>query len=63
MITMTIQFDPTTGAVKVDGPIDNKMLAYAILEIARDCVKDHNAARAKSPIVPVAAPVLQLTRT
>jgi hypothetical protein len=28
------------GSVSVNGPIDDKMLCYALLELARDAVKD-----------------------
>jgi hypothetical protein len=38
----------TSGEVFVHGPIDDKMLCYALLEMARDAVKDHKA----SAIVP-----------
>ena len=35
-MTITMTED---GQVKVDGPIANKLLSYALLECARDCIK------------------------
>lgn len=29
-----------SGEVLVTGPVDNKMVAYAMLELARDAIKD-----------------------
>jgi putative aminopeptidase FrvX len=43
------------GKVEVTGPLDDKMTCYALLELARDVVKDHVDARARSPIVPAHA--------
>lgn len=34
------------GSINVQGPIDNKLLAYGLLEAAHDAIQDHNAARA-----------------
>ena len=41
----------STGAVEVNGPVDNKMLCYSMLEMARDAIKDHHDQQAKSPII------------
>lgn len=40
------------GSVSVSGPIDDKATCYALLELARDAIKDHCDKIAKSPIVP-----------
>ncbi len=42
------------GQVQVQGPINDKFLSYAMLESARDAIKDHTDALAKEPqIMPV----------
>lgn len=41
-IQLIIALDPQTNKVSVSGPIDNKQLAYALLEIARDAIYDYN---------------------
>lgn len=40
------------GAVTVEGPIADKPLSYALLEMARDAIKDHHDRAAQSPIAP-----------
>jgi hypothetical protein len=30
-----------SNTVNVTGPVDNKMLCYSLLEMARDAIKDH----------------------
>lgn len=41
-----------SGKVGVSGPINDKMVCYALLDCARDAIKDHNDQAAKSAIVP-----------
>jgi hypothetical protein len=38
MIRMVIDFDERSGQVSVNGPIDNKLLALGLLELARKAV-------------------------
>jgi hypothetical protein len=38
VVRMVIDFDPHTGQVQVHGPIDNKLLALGLLELARKAV-------------------------
>lgn len=55
MIQLLITMDPSDGKVSVTGPIDQPVLAYGLLELARDAIKDHNARRteeAQRRIVP-----------
>jgi hypothetical protein len=40
------------GQVKVEGPITDKFLCYALLEGARDAIKDYNDHALKSGIIP-----------
>jgi hypothetical protein len=40
MIELTIQMDPS-GNVSINGPIDNTILCYGLLEVARDLLKNH----------------------
>lgn len=40
------------GQIQIEGPIDNKMLCYGMMECARDAIKEFTDQKAKSPIVP-----------
>ena len=35
-IQLIIEFDPETGNVQTNGPLDNRMLCYGMLEMARE---------------------------
>lgn len=50
---LTITMDDA-GGVQISGPIENKLLAYGLLEIARDSVTEYAAAHARR-IQPVSA--------
>jgi hypothetical protein len=43
----------TEGKVEVQGPIDNKLVCYGLLEAGRDAIKEYHDAKAKSAIIPV----------
>jgi hypothetical protein len=38
-LVMTITLDQLTGAVRVTGPIENRFVAYGMLELAKDAVR------------------------
>lgn len=40
-IKLVITLDPKTGQVRVDGPINDKILCYGLLEMARECIAEH----------------------
>lgn len=40
-VRLTIELDTSTGMLHVDGPIDNQMLCYGLLEMAKDAVRNH----------------------
>ena len=40
------------GRVQVQGPIDQTMICYGLLEMARDALRAHAEARGKAAIVP-----------
>ena len=42
MVEMIIKYDPQTG-VQVHGPINDKILAYGLLEAARDAINEYQA--------------------
>jgi uncharacterized protein YfeS len=46
VIRMVIDFDPRTGQVQVNGPIDNKLLALGLLELARKAIWEFDPAKA-----------------
>lgn len=50
IITITAE-----GKIEVTGPIHDKFVCYALLESAKDAVREYNDARAKSQIA-IAAP-------
>jgi hypothetical protein len=53
VITATVTFDPTTGAVGFNAPINNEMILLYMLEKAKDAVKAFIAEQAKGQrIVP-----------
>lgn len=61
-VVLTITLEPS-GQVRVEGPINDKMLCYAMLENARDAVKEFCDAQRASPIVtPTGADILSLRR-
>ena len=47
LITVTKQ-----GQVNVKGPIDNKLVAYGLLELAKEAVAQYHASKANGSIVP-----------
>ena len=49
---LTITLSPN-GGVSVNGPIDNAMLCYGLLEVAKDVVRMHVQKKAESGITPV----------
>jgi hypothetical protein len=46
VVRMVIDLDPHTGQIRVDGPIDNKILALGMLDLARKAVWEFDPARA-----------------
>lgn len=36
------------GQVTVEGPLDNPLFCYGLLEIAKDVIRDHNASRLRT---------------
>lgn len=53
ILTLTITHDPTTGAVQVNGPIQNPLLCMGMLEMAKQAIHNFAAEQAKGQrIVP-----------
>lgn len=46
------------GTVNVNGPINNKVLAYGLLAVAHDAIKDFNDQQKKSGIITAVPPNL-----
>lgn len=38
---ITIVFDTETGKVSVDGPINDKLLCFGLLELAKNAINEH----------------------
>lgn len=45
-IVLTITFDQMTGAMNVQGPVENGLVCYGILEAAKDAIRNLAAQRA-----------------
>lgn len=55
-VTLTITTNLATGETSVDGPLENRLVSYGMLELARVAIDRHNAALADKPgprLVPV----------
>jgi hypothetical protein len=46
-IVMTIDFDPSTNRVMVNGPIKNRILSYGMLKMAEKALDEDYAQRVK----------------
>jgi hypothetical protein len=51
-IVLTITFDQMTGAVNVQGPVENGIVCYGILEAAKDAIRNLAAQRAQNLVMP-----------
>ena len=60
-IELRVTMDPG-GSVQVTGPVDNKMACYAMLEMARDAIHDHHAAKANKIVPATNGDVLSIAR-
>ncbi len=49
LVTMTVTFDPQTGNVNVNGPIQDKIFCYGVLELAKDAIRRYNPNRIVAP--------------
>lgn len=49
---LIIDFDEVTSAVSVNGPIDNKVVAFGMLEAAKDAIIEYHREK-KNKIQPV----------
>jgi hypothetical protein len=47
VVTLTISFDQTSGAIGVNAPVQNIMLCYGMLEMARQTIQNFAAEAAK----------------
>jgi hypothetical protein len=50
-VQLTITLNQQNGQVSVNGPIDNKILSYAMLESARDAIYEYNRQKQESRII------------
>jgi hypothetical protein len=49
-IQLTITLDSDTGSTSVSGPLDNQIMAYGMLEVARDAIWERKQKDAQSVI-------------
>ena len=50
-IELIVGLNQATGEVSVSGPLENKLMAYGLLEAAKDAIREHHTAAPK--IMPV----------
>jgi hypothetical protein len=48
---LVIELDPATGGLTVNGALDNKLVAYGMLEMAKEAIADFHHNKAKSGLV------------
>jgi len=54
-LVLTITFDQMSGAVNVQGPVENGIVCYGMLEAAKDAIRNFAAQRAQRAILPATA--------
>ena len=52
-LTLSITFDQLTGAIGVNGPIQNPLVCYGMLEMARQAIQNFAQEQAQRKIQPV----------
>jgi len=40
VVKVTISYNKTTGSITVDGPLEDKIFCFGLLEIAKEVIKD-----------------------
>lgn len=49
-VQIVITFNPATGQISVNGPLDNCMLCYGMIEMAREVIQSKGKAEPKSQL-------------
>ena len=52
MIELTIQLDPDTHSIRVQGAVDDKLLALGMLEVAKETILDHHKRKLAARVEP-----------
>ncbi len=60
VVTLTIQKHPN-GEVHVNGPIGNLYMCYALLELAKDALRTHNAQGQQQKSSQIIVPQMRLS--
>lgn len=56
-LKMVLLFDTQTGAFNISGPIDNKIFAYGLLELAKETIYNHHRQKEQGSIsLPIPLP-------
>lgn len=61
-IELKIILQEETGGLQVQGPIDNRMLSYGMLEMAKEVIMKRAIQAKPSAIIPVAGVIGDITR-
>lgn len=53
-VQITVDFDPATGAVRLNAPLQNRVLCYGLLQMAMEIIakQDNKAPKPSSIVVP-----------
>ena len=58
-VKLVISFDPATGQVNVNGPINDKLFCFGLLELAKEAVTKYCTQQAKQIMVARPIPVIR----
>lgn len=60
-IQFVITYDQSTGQVQIQGPVENKVLVYGLMELVKDAVRQASEAAQKNGGLVVARQALPVT--
>jgi len=52
-LTLTIVFNTDTGKIGVNGPIQDKVGCFGVLEVAKDAIREYHRAQEENRVQPV----------
>lgn len=50
-ISLTVTFDPSTGRIGLNAPMDQRMMCYGMLEMAKEILLKHGAQQTGSKLI------------
>lgn len=58
-IKLVISFDPSTGQVNVNGPINDRLFVFGLLELAKEAINAHSVQQQKQIMVARPLPMVR----